>query len=74
MGVKILEIMTYVTAVSLATIIPPFTAIPIELVAARRYGLWLALVFTIFGNLLGAVTAFLLARRFGWRLIRKLFS
>ncbi len=70
----IFEIITYIITVSLATIIPPFVAVPIELAAASRYGLAWSFIFTMAGNLLGAIVAFLLARKYGWPIIKKLFK
>jgi len=70
----ILEVIGYIITVSLATIIPPFTVVPLELVAPSRYGLFLAFVYTLLGNILGASVPFLLARRYGWGLMEKLFK
>lgn len=70
----IIEIISYIITVSLATIIPPFMAVPIELVAPSRYGLFPAFVYTLLGNVLGALVAFLLARKYGWNLLEKLFE
>ena len=68
------EIIGYIITVSLATIIPPFTVIPLELVAPGRYGLLPAFIYTIIGNVFGALVAFLLARKYGWSLLEKLFK
>jgi len=68
-----LEVVTYVFTVSLSTIIPPFVAVPIELAASSKFGLSLAFLYTLSGNILGAVVGFLIARRFGWIIIKKLF-
>jgi uncharacterized membrane protein YdjX (TVP38/TMEM64 family) len=70
----ILEIITYIITVSLATVIPPFVAVPIELAAASRYGLAWSFIFTMMGNVLGAIVAYLLAKKFGWLIVRKLFK
>ncbi len=70
----ILEIIGYIITVSLATIIPPFTVIPLQLVAPSRFGFLPAFVYTILGNTLGALVAFMLARKYGWSLLEKLFS
>lgn len=68
------EIIGYIITVSLATIIPPFTVVPLELVAPGRYGLLPAFIYTIIGNVFGALVAFLLARKYGWSLLEKLFK
>lgn len=70
----IVEVIFYILTVSLATIIPPFTVVPLELVAPSRFGLFPAFIFTIFGNALGATVAFILAKKYGWSLLEKLFS
>jgi uncharacterized membrane protein YdjX (TVP38/TMEM64 family) len=70
----IIEIIGYIISVSLAHIIPPFVAVPLELVAAGRYGLIPAIVYTIAGNTLGAFVAFYIARVFGWPIIEFLFK
>src|SRR3989344_3376094 len=68
-----LEVLTYIVTVSLSTIIPPFVAVPIELAAPAKFGLPLSFLYTLSGNVLGAVVGFLIARRFGWIIIEKLF-
>ena len=68
------EILSYIITVSLATIVPPFTAVPLELTAAIRYGLVPAYIYTITGNVLGSMVAFWVAKRYGWKLIKKLFD
>ena len=70
----ILEVIGYIITVSLATIIPPFTVVPLELVAPARYGFLLAFIYSLTGNVLGALVAFLLARKYGWKLLKKLFK
>lgn len=72
--IMMIEIIGYIITVSLATIIPPFTVIPLELVAPSRFGLLPAFVYTIIGNALGATVAFMLAKKYGWSLLEKLFS
>ena len=68
-----LEVMVYVITVSLSTIVPPFVAVPIELAAPAKFGLSLAFLYTLAGNILGAVVGFLIARKIGWIIIEKLF-
>ena len=70
----LLEIVSYIVTVSLATIIPPFTAVPLELAAASRYGAALSYIYTVSGNVLGSLVAFWVGRRFGWKLINLLFD
>ncbi|MBL7169914.1 MAG: TVP38/TMEM64 family protein [Candidatus Aenigmarchaeota archaeon] len=70
----LVEVISYIIAVSLATIIPPFTVIPLELVAPARYGLIPAFIYTVIGNIIGALVAFMLARKYGWKLLEKLFK
>lgn len=70
----ILKISSYIITVSLATIFPPFTAVPVELSAPNYYGLYPALFFTIAGNLLGSITVFFISKKFGWKLLYKLFD
>jgi uncharacterized membrane protein YdjX (TVP38/TMEM64 family) len=69
-----IEIISYIVTVSLATIIPPFTAVPLELTAAIHYGLVPAYIYTITGNVVGSMVAFWVGRRFGWRLVNRLFD
>ena len=68
-----LEILTYIITVSLSIVVPPFVAIPIELAAPKRFGLTPAFIFTLLGNIVGATIGFLIARKYGWALIEKLF-
>ncbi|MBU0570101.1 VTT domain-containing protein [Patescibacteria group bacterium] len=70
----IFEIIIYIFTVSLATIIPTFIAVPIELAMVPRYSLPLTFIFTMIGNVLGAIVAYLIAKKFGWPIIEKLFS
>jgi len=69
----VLEILTYIFTVSLSIIVPPFVAIPIELAAPSKFGLPLAFIYTLLGNLFGAIIGFSIARRYGWIVIEKLF-
>lgn len=70
----IFKIIIYIITVSLATVIPPFVAVPLQLSVASRYGLVWSFIFTMTGNVLGAIVAYLLARKLGWPIIRKLFK
>ena len=60
----LIEVISYIITTSLATIIPPFVAVPVQLVAPSRYGLFPAFVYTLIGNVLGALVTFLLARKY----------
>ena len=68
-----LEILTYIFTVSLSIAVPPFVAIPIELAAPSKFGLPPAFIFTLLGNVVGATTGFLIARKYGWIVIERLF-
>ncbi len=68
------KIISYVLTVSFATIFPPFTAVPLELSAANTFSAPLALILTISGNVLGSIAVFFISKRFGWKLVYKLFD
>ena len=68
-----LEILTYIFTVSLSIAVPPFVAIPIELAAPSKFGLPSAFIFTLLGNVVGATIGFLIARKYGWIVIERLF-
>ncbi len=70
----IIGVISYIITTSLATIIPPFVAVPVQLVAPARFGLFPSFVYTLLGNVIGALVAFFLARKYGWNLIEKLFK
>lgn len=70
----VVNIISYILTVSFATIFPPFTAVPIELSAPAVFGVWPALLFTISGNVLGSIAVFFISKRFGWKLVYKLFD
>ena len=68
-----LEILSYIFFVSLSITVPPFVAIPIELAAPAKFGLPLAFIYTLLGNIAGAIIGFSIARKYGWIVIEKLF-
>ncbi|OGM04094.1 hypothetical protein A2715_04845 [Candidatus Woesebacteria bacterium RIFCSPHIGHO2_01_FULL_39_32] len=68
-----LEVLTYIFVVSLSTAIPPFVAVPLELAAPSKFGLPLAFIYTLFGNIVGATAGFLIARKYGWVVIERVF-
>mgnify|MGYP001576375059 FL=1 len=67
------EVVSYIFVVILSTAIPPFVAVPLELAAPSKFGLPLAFIYTLFGNIIGAVIGFLIARKYGWVVIERLF-
>jgi uncharacterized protein len=70
----IFKVISYILTVSFATIFPPFTAVPIELSAPAVFGVWPALLFTISGNVLGSIAVFFISKKYGWKLVYKLFD
>mgnify|MGYP006278197001 CR=1 FL=1 len=63
----------YILITALAVVISPIPALPIYFVAAFLWNPFLATVFTVIGNVIGAVIAFLIARMIGKDFISKIF-
>ncbi len=64
----------YVTVTIVAVVLAPFSTIPLLPVAVTLWGPFLTALLSILGWTIGAGVAFLVARRWGTRLVRKIVS
>jgi uncharacterized membrane protein YdjX (TVP38/TMEM64 family) len=58
----------------LAVVLAPITVLPLIVLAVGFWGIWIAVILTVFAWTLGSVIAFLLARRFGVPIVRRFVS
>ncbi|KKP54315.1 MAG: hypothetical protein UR46_C0025G0005 [Parcubacteria group bacterium GW2011_GWA1_33_6] len=63
--------LTYVLILVIATVIAPVNAMPLLSIASNLWGWVFAAILSIIGWTLGAVVAFLLARKYGMPLVKK---
>jgi uncharacterized membrane protein YdjX (TVP38/TMEM64 family) len=70
----ILGILLYIFITTFATVVAPISAIPLLPVAVYLWGWIFAAILSIIGWTLGSIIAFLLARKYGVPLVKKIVS
>jgi len=68
----VLVMVIYVLLKITATVFAPVSALPFIVVAVGLWGFWMAVFLTVLGWTLGGVIAFVLARKFGVPIIKRL--
>ena len=64
----------YVLLVVLSIVIAPLTSIPLIPIVSQVWGVFLAAILTLIGGVIGSITAFYLARKYGKEYIEKFVS
>jgi uncharacterized membrane protein YdjX (TVP38/TMEM64 family) len=73
-GMGVLSMLVYVLIVILAIVVAPVSAMPLVPVASNVWGWVVAALLSIVAWTIGALLAFIIARRFGVPLVRKFIS